>query len=157
MSVNPRTEAARQALAAFYCELCDKKYARAGQFEGHLSSYDHQHKKRFKEMREMQRDPSDAARRKERERIREEKELNRITGGKASINIRPITIKPITEPKPPTVKRGFKNAFGDDDDDDGLEATPVKITNEAVTSSSIGKHSVKQAKDEPYDPEYPTA
>jgi len=151
-----QTEAAKQALASFYCELCDKKYARASQFEGHLSSYDHQHKKRFKEMREMQRDPSDAARRKERERIREEKELNRITGGKASINIRPITIKPITESKSSTVKRGFKNAFGDDDDD-GLEAALIKKTNEAVTSSFVRKITVEQAKDEPYDPEYPTA
>ncbi|KAI3827753.1 hypothetical protein L1987_01836 [Smallanthus sonchifolius] len=37
----------------FYCELCDKQYKLAVEFEGHLSSYDHNHRKRFKEMREM--------------------------------------------------------------------------------------------------------
>lgn len=29
----------------FYCELCDKQYKLAVEFEGHLSSYDHNHRK----------------------------------------------------------------------------------------------------------------
>jgi len=29
----------------FYCELCDKQYKMASEFEVHLSSYDHNHKK----------------------------------------------------------------------------------------------------------------
>lgn len=29
----------------FYCELCNKQYKLAVEFEGHLSSYDHNHRK----------------------------------------------------------------------------------------------------------------
>jgi len=29
----------------FYCELCSKQYRTVMEFEGHLSSYDHNHKK----------------------------------------------------------------------------------------------------------------
>ncbi|KAE9446719.1 hypothetical protein C3L33_21382, partial [Rhododendron williamsianum] len=36
----------------FFCELCNKQYKLAVEFEAHLSSYDHNHRKRFKEMRE---------------------------------------------------------------------------------------------------------
>ncbi|KAI7816395.1 hypothetical protein BC939DRAFT_45125 [Gamsiella multidivaricata] len=32
--------------SAFYCALCDKQYERISDFEVHLSSYDHNHKKR---------------------------------------------------------------------------------------------------------------
>ncbi|KAG0448223.1 hypothetical protein HPP92_027918 [Vanilla planifolia] len=37
----------------FFCSLCNKQYKLAVEFEAHLSSYDHNHRKRFKEMREM--------------------------------------------------------------------------------------------------------
>ncbi|KAI3704151.1 hypothetical protein L1987_74366 [Smallanthus sonchifolius] len=58
----------------FYCELCDKQYKLAVEFEGHLSSYDHNHKKRFKEMREMHGSSSRDVRQK-REQIRQEREM----------------------------------------------------------------------------------
>jgi hypothetical protein len=32
----------------FYCELCDKQYTRSGEYDNHLSSYDHHHRKRLK-------------------------------------------------------------------------------------------------------------
>ncbi len=32
----------------FYCELCDKQYARIGEFENHMSSYDHHHRRRMR-------------------------------------------------------------------------------------------------------------
>ncbi|KAF9968673.1 hypothetical protein BGZ73_009188 [Actinomortierella ambigua] len=34
-----------QVKAAFYCALCDKQYERISEYEGHLNSYDHHHKK----------------------------------------------------------------------------------------------------------------
>ncbi|EXJ81037.1 hypothetical protein A1O3_07325 [Capronia epimyces CBS 606.96] len=49
------TQSARQARSAFFCSLCQKGYSRMNEFEAHESSYDHQHKKRLKEMKEMQR------------------------------------------------------------------------------------------------------
>ncbi|ROV99222.1 hypothetical protein VPNG_08225 [Cytospora leucostoma] len=57
-----QTAAAREARQAFYCELCQKGYSRHNEYESHLSSYDHSHKVRLKEMRAMTRDPTAAAR-----------------------------------------------------------------------------------------------
>ncbi|WOL03632.1 G patch domain-containing protein 8 isoform X3 [Canna indica] len=58
----------------FYCSLCNKQYKLAMEFESHLSSYDHNHRKRFKEMREMHGSSSRDDRQK-REQLRQEKEM----------------------------------------------------------------------------------
>ncbi|CAN6469898.1 unnamed protein product [Victoria cruziana] len=58
----------------FFCELCNKQYKLAMEFEVHLSSYDHNHRKRFKEMREMHGSSSRDDRLK-REQQREEREM----------------------------------------------------------------------------------
>jgi predicted ATPase len=34
-----------QVKRAFYCELCDKQYKQISEYEQHLQSYDHHHKK----------------------------------------------------------------------------------------------------------------
>ncbi|KAG0249278.1 hypothetical protein DFQ27_000243, partial [Actinomortierella ambigua] len=69
-----------QVKAAFYCALCDKQYERISEYEGHLNSYDHHHKKRFKEMKESSRAGASSAteKAKEKERRREERELARM-------------------------------------------------------------------------------
>jgi len=41
------------AKAKFYCETCSKQYHTAMEWEMHLSSYDHHHKKRWREMNQM--------------------------------------------------------------------------------------------------------
>ncbi|KAG2316593.1 hypothetical protein Bca52824_019715 [Brassica carinata] len=61
----------------FYCELCSKQYRTVMEFEGHLSSYDHNHKKRFKEMKEMH-GASSRDDRKKREQQRQERELTKM-------------------------------------------------------------------------------
>ncbi|KAF8539753.1 hypothetical protein BDD12DRAFT_836765 [Trichophaea hybrida] len=48
------TSSAREARFSFYCTLCSKGYQRIHEFEAHENSYDHQHKKRFQEMKAMQ-------------------------------------------------------------------------------------------------------
>lgn len=58
----------------FYCDLCNKQYKLAMEFEAHLSSYDHNHRKRFKEMREMHGNSSRDDRQK-REQQRQEREM----------------------------------------------------------------------------------
>ncbi|EYU35364.1 hypothetical protein MIMGU_mgv1a010807mg [Erythranthe guttata] len=58
----------------FYCELCNKQYKLAMEFEAHLSSYDHNHRKRFKQMRDMHGSSSRDDRQK-REQQRHEKEM----------------------------------------------------------------------------------
>ncbi|CAG8718501.1 238_t:CDS:2, partial [Acaulospora morrowiae] len=64
--------------AAFYCGLCDKQYTKITEYEAHLSSYDHNHRKRFKEMKESNRPSTKLDKKREKERKREEKELARI-------------------------------------------------------------------------------
>ncbi|CAG8450506.1 788_t:CDS:2 [Ambispora gerdemannii] len=63
--------------SAFYCSLCDKQYTKISEYETHLSSYDHNHRKRFKDMKDLSRS-SRMDKKREKERKREEKELARI-------------------------------------------------------------------------------
>ncbi|ORX91353.1 hypothetical protein K493DRAFT_317335 [Basidiobolus meristosporus CBS 931.73] len=64
--------------SAFYCALCDKQYTKISEYESHLSSYDHHHKKRFQEMKQSSKNPDASQARKEKDRRREEKELKRM-------------------------------------------------------------------------------
>eukprot|EP00842_Homolaphlyctis_polyrhiza_P000555 jgi/Hompol1/14/HPOL_001681-RA len=69
--------------AAFYCELCDKQYTKISDYESHLSSYDHHHCKRFKEMQELSKKGAlpgqqRQTNREQKEHAREEMELQRI-------------------------------------------------------------------------------
>ncbi|CAK4034811.1 G patch domain-containing 8 [Lecanosticta acicola] len=61
------TESAREARKSFFCQLCQKGYARMNEFEAHEGSYDHQHRKRLKEMKQISKDPTLAARAREQE------------------------------------------------------------------------------------------
>jgi len=72
-----RTEV-KEIQKVFFCSLCNKQYKLAHEFESHLSSYDHNHRKRFKEMREMQSSSGSRDDRQKREQQREEKELAKI-------------------------------------------------------------------------------
>ncbi|KAL1922975.1 uncharacterized protein VTP21DRAFT_9351 [Calcarisporiella thermophila] len=63
--------------AAFFCELCQKQYSRISEYDQHLSSYDHHHRKRLKELKDASR-PAATDKRREKEKRREEKELARI-------------------------------------------------------------------------------
>ncbi|KAK0262429.1 hypothetical protein LTR91_014695 [Friedmanniomyces endolithicus] len=62
------TESAREARKSFFCELCQKGYARMNDFEAHEGSYDHQHRKRLKEMKQLTKDPNAANKAREAER-----------------------------------------------------------------------------------------
>ncbi|KAL1311290.1 hypothetical protein AAFC00_001474 [Neodothiora populina] len=57
-----QTESARELARKFYCELCGKGYARIDQIETHENSYEHQHRKRAKEMRALTNKATAAAR-----------------------------------------------------------------------------------------------
>jgi len=74
------------------------------EFEAHENSYDHQHKKRFQEMKAMQRDPSTAEKRRERERRQDEKA--------GVITIKPLKLNADEKKTGGFKKGGFKSAFG---------------------------------------------
>ncbi|KAJ3294392.1 hypothetical protein HDU79_011058 [Rhizoclosmatium sp. JEL0117] len=77
-------EEIKQVTRAFYCELCDKQYTRIHEYEAHLSSYDHGHKQRFKDMQEMSKRGSlpgtagNKRAREDKEKAREEREFKRL-------------------------------------------------------------------------------
>ncbi|KAL7928973.1 hypothetical protein V8C35DRAFT_205224 [Trichoderma chlorosporum] len=56
-----QTNSAKEAQKSFYCTLCSKGYSRMNDYEAHLSSYDHSHKQRLKDMKAMVRDPNAGA------------------------------------------------------------------------------------------------
>ncbi|KAL5614211.1 uncharacterized protein BROUX77_000048 [Berkeleyomyces rouxiae] len=57
-----QTQAAKNAMQAFFCQLCSKGYSRVNEYEAHLSSYDHSHKQRLKDMKAMVKDSNAVAR-----------------------------------------------------------------------------------------------
>ncbi|KAF7118989.1 hypothetical protein CNMCM5793_008629 [Aspergillus hiratsukae] len=131
------TESARSALSSFTCTLCNKSYSRHPEYEAHISSYDHQHRKRLQDLKQLSRDPNAAekARRAERKADAE--------AGLRVIGTTPGTVAPAavgTSGGGGFKKGGFKSSFttvkgpvpaavstrknvlGDDDDDDADEA-----------------------------------
>ncbi|MCJ1365351.1 hypothetical protein MMC16_004472, partial [Acarospora aff. strigata] len=150
-------------------DLCSKGYSRMNEFEAHESSYDHQHKKRLKEMKQMTRDPlaSSKARRAER---------------KADEKSGLITIKPVGSTSTSTAvnttttttttgfrKGGFRSAFGGGGGEKGegegeagevgvREGLPkvLKMVDEVGKDEGEGESDGEDEGDEYYDPERPT-
>ncbi|SLM34493.1 Zinc finger, double-stranded RNA binding [Lasallia pustulata] len=158
----PKTESAREARKSFFCELCSKGYSRMNEFEAHESSYDHQHKKRLKEMKQMQRDPLASTKARKAERKADEKSGL-------------ITIKPVKlDAQPASVstgfkKGGFKNAFGGDavakreedgERDDRGGKGSKKVLGKADEDVPLGNNEVESDTEdegyEYYDPSRPT-
>ncbi|KAI9105225.1 hypothetical protein DFS34DRAFT_598593 [Phlyctochytrium arcticum] len=113
-----RSEAIKEEIksvtSAFYCAICDKQYKKVAEYDTHLSSYDHHHRKRFKEMRDMSKKGtlpgtgSAKRKREDKERAREERELKRLQDAVVSQNRgkdaepsvdRPTTSDTVTEPE----------------------------------------------------------
>jgi hypothetical protein len=107
------------------------------EFEAHESSYDHQHKKRLRDMKAMQRDPnaSDKARRAER---------------KADEKSGLITIKPLkldgAGSKGGFKKGGFKSAFGPPPD------APVPAKESSAFKKVHGSGHVEKPAEKPAEP-----
>lgn len=47
--------AVKEMTDSFYCEMCDQRYSKAADYTEHLQSYAHNHKKRFRAMKDSQR------------------------------------------------------------------------------------------------------
>jgi len=61
----------------FYCEICDAQYQTALQWEEHLCSYNHGHKKRFLEMKAMMKGRDEGPSAEEREQEAAQKEMRK--------------------------------------------------------------------------------
>ncbi|KAI8916499.1 hypothetical protein DFJ77DRAFT_509903 [Powellomyces hirtus] len=99
----------KSVTAAFYCKLCDKQYSKISEYETHLSSYDHNHRQRFKDMQDQskkgftEKDAAQKRRREDKERLREEKELKRLQEAAMALNFTPSTPSPTSIAAPPAL------------------------------------------------------
>ncbi|KAK5133431.1 hypothetical protein LTR08_007770 [Meristemomyces frigidus] len=91
------TESAREARKSFFCELCQKGYARMNDFEAHEGSYDHQHRKRLKEMKQLTKDPNAVSKAERERKSNEEAGLKSInlsltgsSGGASTTKKKPV-------------------------------------------------------------------
>lgn len=134
----------KEMLRAFYCELCDKQYSKISEYEQHLQSYDHHHKKRFKDMRESSKSTQGAiaerAQRRERERKREERENRRIQ--EAMMKRSGMQLDAVPKPMaPPTIKLADAKTKTDDNSK-GTAATQVSTGGWATVSEELSSTSV---------------
>jgi len=68
--------------SVFYCSLCNKQYSKISEYEIHLDSYDHNHKKRFLEMKKTEQfnnRKKEGEKKRLKEQKRHEKEMQRLT------------------------------------------------------------------------------
>ncbi|KAB8295949.1 hypothetical protein EYC80_008769 [Monilinia laxa] len=160
----PKTESAREAVKSFYCELCSKGYARMNEYEAHLSSYDHSHKQRLKDMRQLTRDPmaSSKARKAEAKANSQSGLISIKLGGETSSGAGATGSGGFK--KGGFKKSGFKSAFAPVDG----EGADASVKEEVEEKIDVGKNLGVKGEDvesdtddeqygpEMYDPRYPT-
>ncbi|CAI0646391.1 unnamed protein product [Colletotrichum noveboracense] len=123
-----QTSSAREALQSFYCSLCSKGYSRMNDYEAHLSSYDHSHKQRLKDMKAMVRDPTAGARARKAE-------------AKAD-GLVSIKLASAEQPTPATTTGGFKKG--------GFKKSGFKSAFTPIDTSAVaGQDSPKSKLDQP--------
>lgn len=130
----------------FFCDLCNKQYKLAIEFEAHLSSYDHNHRKRFKQMKEMH-GASSRDDREKREQLRQEREMAKfaqIAGARKQQQQEQSEVSPASstttatalaeQEQRQTLKFGFSSKVGTSKTSFGAIAKKPKV---AVKVSSV--------------------
>nr|POE78666.1 zinc finger protein [Quercus suber] len=95
------TGTARDAKRAFFCDLCQKGYARQNELEVHENSYDHQHARRKVGMQAIMRNSAGNSKRNAERRAEEKASGIRLNIGKGDKAYKPV---PSTH-KPPVWKK----------------------------------------------------
>lgn len=180
----PKTDSAREAVKSFYCtssrgvstwpmlinetgELCSKGYARMNEYEAHLSSYDHSHKQRLKDMRQLTRDPLASSKARKAE-AKADKGMGLISiklGGEAGVEGGEKTggASGGGFKKGGFKKAGFKSAFAPASN--GVEPQPAAVKSEERGNSldegriegvRAGESDTEDEGYEMYDPRFPT-
>lgn len=133
------------ARAAFFCDLCQKGYARANEYAAHESSYDHTHKKRLKELKAMDKSMSDSV---SKARRNEEKAAG-------IIKINPIALGSAAAKREGGggfKKGGFRSAFGKAAEEEGEKAVEAELAAvEAPVSCAADAPHVLESDDEDYE------
>lgn len=157
-----QTASAREAMASFYCQLCSKGYSRHNEYEAHLSSYDHSHKVRLKEMRAMTRDPAAAARARKAEAKADGVISIQLGAGGPGGSGGGAASGGSGVKKGGFKKSGFKSAFapvGGGGEEEKVEVKKDAAGEEKVKSVVLGGSMESDTEDEGYemyDPRFPT-
>lgn len=121
-------------MSAFTCTLCNKSYSRHPEYEAHISSYDHQHRKRLQDLKQLSRDPNAAEKARRAERKADAEAGLRVIGTNENIASTGTgagsgggggfkkggfksSFTAVKGPAAPTAPIK-KNVLGDDEDDD---------------------------------------
>ncbi|KAG6036744.1 hypothetical protein E4U41_005494 [Claviceps citrina] len=158
-----QTSSAREAQKSFYCTLCSKGYSRMNDYEAHLSSYDHSHKQRLKDMKAMVRDPNAGARARKAEAKADGLVSIKLQGPEAAAS----STAGAGFKKGGFKKSGFKSAFGAAAPDGVADkvasssAGPVGTTGNGAVKAGLAKESLVESDTddegyEMYDPRFPT-
>lgn len=172
-----QTDSARSALSSFTCTLCNKSYSRHPEYEAHISSYDHQHRKRLQDLKQLSRDPNAAekARRAEKRadaeaglRVIDSGDTGSTSGAGASgggggggfkkggFKSSFASVKGPVAPSAPAKK----NVLGDEEDDQGVTGERSDAQMKPVQSADVNANAESDTDEEYgegyYDPRKPT-
>ncbi|KAJ9203811.1 hypothetical protein DTO164E3_2165 [Paecilomyces variotii] len=164
----PKTDSARSALSSFTCTLCNKSYSRHPEYEAHIGSYDHQHRKRLRDLKQLSRDPNAAERAKQDARKADEEAGLRVvdtketsagtktgTGGgfkKGGFKSSFTTVKGPAAPAHPVKK----NVLADDDEDESTTSADVRDRARSSQVKEVDVDAESDTDEEYYDPRRPT-
>ncbi|KAI1437885.1 hypothetical protein GGR50DRAFT_643391 [Xylaria sp. CBS 124048] len=162
-----QTSSARAALQSFYCDLCSKGYSRMNDYEAHLGSYDHSHRQRMKDMKQMVKDPTAGARARRAEAKADGLISIKLGGGEANAAGNDTKGAAATGFKKGGFKKsGFKSAFvpaggfGAEDSDARTEKPLVMPGREDLslpTTKDLDAESDTEDEEyELYNPRFPT-
>ncbi|KAJ6021687.1 hypothetical protein N7540_007191 [Penicillium herquei] len=172
-----QTESARSALSSFTCTLCNKSYSRHPEYEAHIGSYDHQHRKRLQDLKQLSRDPNAAEKARRAERKADAEAGLRVIDTPTNISASSSTggggfkkggfkssFAAVKGPAAPVVKK--KNVLGDDDDEEesigkdqpssNSKSTLEKSIDDDAESDTDEEYARDKASGGYYDPRRPT-
>lgn len=156
-----QTSSAREAQKSFYCDLCSKGYTRMNDYEAHLSSYDHSHKQRMKDMKAMVRDPNAGARARKAEAKADGLVSIKVASKDGASSSASAASSTGGFKKGGFKKSGFKSTMAPVEN-----ANPVNSVPKAASAATVAKPGLPKAQSEEsdtedegyevYDPRFPT-
>ncbi|KAF2769668.1 hypothetical protein EJ03DRAFT_351164 [Teratosphaeria nubilosa] len=139
-------------------ELCQKGYARMNDFEAHEGSYDHQHRKRLKEMKQLTKDPNAASKAERERKANEEAGLKTI-----NLNLSSAGAAPAAKKKPvfkstlqPQNATSFAQSSEIEMRDGGGNDNDFEADLEAAYEADIAQARTNGWWGEMYDPRFPS-
>lgn len=157
-------------MQAFYCQLCSKGYSRMNDYEAHLSSYDHAHRQRMKDMKAMVKgEPSSSSRSRKVDSRNDGLISIKIGGGEPSSSVGSSGFK-----KGGFKKAGFTPIGGEiaskkfDNQNSGptsfVKAAELRKPSDRVSktepttgATAVGESDTEDEGYEVYDPHFPTS